>query len=273
MVDRLAEFFEHYTFNTRVFYLGSLHEQASFDACGGSAYLHLIRRGTVIIRAGAHAPQRITEPSLLFCLLPEGQSFVTEMEMGADVVCAKMDFQQSTDNPLTKALPTMLLMPFHELPELLPTVELLFSEATQDHCGRQAAIDRLAGYLLIQILRYVMDHGKARIGLLAGLADKRLVSALTAMHQQAQEEWTVQRLADLAGMSRARFAVHFRKTLGITPGEYLTQWRIGLAQEMLKRGLRLDLIADKVGYGSATALSRVIRARTGQSPRDLKKVA
>lgn len=271
MVDRLAEFFEHYTFNTRVFYQGNLPQQARFDESANSGHLILLRQGSMTVRASTHAEQRIEEPSLLFYLLPQGQQFSTELALESDVVCAKMDFNQSAENPLTHALPSMLLMPLHELPELLPTIELLFSEATQDHCGRAAAIDRIAGYLLIQMLRYVMDYHKTRFGLLAGLADKRLVSALKAMHQNAQEEWTVQKLANLAGMSRARFAVHFRHTLGVTPGEYLTQWRVGIAQEMIKRGMRLDLVADKVGYGSATALSRVIRARTGKSPRILKR--
>lgn len=271
MVDRLAEFFEHYSFNTQVFYQGALRQRTRFAESGGSGHLILIRRGSVTVRASTHTEQQICEPSLMFYLLPEGQGFTTELAPDADVVCAKMDFNQSADNPLTHALPTMLLMPLRELPELLPTIELLLSEVRQDHCGRQAAIDRIAGYLLIQMLRYVMDYNKTGIGLLAGLADKRLVSALTAMHQNAREDWTVQKLADLAGMSRARFAVHFRRTMGVTPGEYLTQWRIGIAQAMIKRGMRLDLVADKVGYGSATALSRVILARTGHSPRALKR--
>jgi hypothetical protein len=34
--------------------------------------------------------------------------------------------------------------------------------------------------------------------------------------------------SNAAGMSRARFAEHFRKIVGVTPGDYLTQWRLAI---------------------------------------------
>lgn len=271
MVDRLAGFFEHYALTTRVFYSGKLCGDVAFDAGGGTGHLHLVRRGPVTVRTHAHAPLTIIEPSLLFYPRPENHSFTTAADAGADLVCATIDFDQSAGNPLTRALPAMLLMPFKELPELLPTLELLLQEASRERCGRQAAIDRLAGYLCIQILRHVLDSGKTSVGLLAGLADRRLARALTAVHQYPRKAWPMEKLAGIAGMSRARFAVHFRETLGMTPGEYLAQWRIGLAQGMLQRGKPLNLIADAVGYGSATALSRAFRAQTGRSPREWKR--
>ncbi len=69
-------------------------------------------------------------------------------------------------------------------------------------------------------------------------------------------------------MSRARFAAHFRKVVGITPFEYLTNWRLGIAQTMLRKGNSLKLIATAVGYTNATALTRVFTQRLGMSPSD-----
>ncbi len=69
-------------------------------------------------------------------------------------------------------------------------------------------------------------------------------------------------------MSRSVFAAAFRDTVGITPGHYLREWRIGLAQQALRRGRPLKAVAADVGYGSEAALSRAFRASTGRSPRE-----
>lgn len=67
-------------------------------------------------------------------------------------------------------------------------------------------------------------------------------------------------------MSRARFAKHFNDVVGMTPGTSLGDWRVGLAKSMLLNGASLQTIAGDVGYGSASALSRVFSSRCGMSP-------
>ena len=83
----------------------------------------------------------------------------------------------------------------------------------------------------------------------------------------------VDELARQAGMSRSVFAAAFRDTVGSTPGQYLQEWRIGLAQQALRRGRPLKAVAADVGYGSEAALSRAFKAQTGRSPREWKKAA
>ncbi|WP_263367865.1 helix-turn-helix domain-containing protein [Edaphobacter bradus] len=84
-------------------------------------------------------------------------------------------------------------------------------------------------------------------GILMGLGDARLSRAVEAMHQHPETSWSLEHLAQLAGMSRARFAVYFRQVVGMTPFDYLTNWRLGVAQTMLRRGSSLKLIASGVG--------------------------
>jgi AraC-like DNA-binding protein len=69
-------------------------------------------------------------------------------------------------------------------------------------------------------------------------------------------------------MSRARFAERFHEVVGITPGAYLGDCRLGLAQTLLLKGQPVKLIAGDVGYASASALSRVFTSRCGMSPTD-----
>ena len=86
------------------------------------------------------------------------------------------------------------------------------------------------------------------------------------MHDSPQHPWSLEELARLAGMSRARFALHFHQTVGVTPFEYLTDWRIGIAQTMLRKGESVKLIAPAVGYESSTALTRIFKRKLGLSP-------
>jgi AraC-like DNA-binding protein len=77
----------------------------------------------------------------------------------------------------------------------------------------------------------------------------------------------VAELAKLAGMSRSAFAARFADTLGCAPIEYLSRWRMALAQDALSRGGKsLDRLADEIGYESASAFSTAFRRRTGCSP-------
>lgn len=101
---------------------------------------------------------------------------------------------------------------------------------------------------------------------LAGLADPRLAKALTAMFDDPTHPWGLSEMAGRAGMSRARFAVHFREVTGDTPADFLASWRITLAQDLLRSGRPLKHVAQEVGYGSASALTRAFVRKIGQPP-------
>ena len=149
---------------------------------------------------------------------------------------------------------------------------LLFEEAFGDNCGRHALVDRLFEVVLIQLLRYLMETDQVRGGMLAGLSHPRLRKALVAMHEQPGYEWSLEVLADLAGMSRSVFAGTFRTVVGCTAGAYLQSWRVRLAQQALRKGQSLKMIAIDVGYGSEAALSRAFKAQCGLTPRDWRQI-
>jgi transcriptional regulator GlxA family with amidase domain len=72
-------------------------------------------------------------------------------------------------------------------------------------------------------------------GVLIGLCDVRLGKAIEGMHQHPETSWSLEQLAQRAGMSRARFAAYFRQVVGMTPFDYLTNWRLRIAQTMLRK--------------------------------------
>ncbi len=147
-------------------------------------------------------------------------------------------------------------------------VHLLNEECEADWPGREMILSRLLEIVLVECLRQPGIGPQALpAGLLAGLRDPSLVGALRAMHDNVRAGWTVVGLAQLAGMSRSTFAARFSETLGCAPMEYLSRWRMALAQDALGRGGKpLDRLAEEIGYESASAFSTAFRRRIGVSP-------
>jgi AraC-like DNA-binding protein len=265
-MDPLSPLFARFSLAAKVFFSGALCGEVDFDRQPDLGHLHLLRRGSLRITQQGSAPLDVRLPSLFFYPRPCAHAFHVDDPAGANLVCASIEFGASMGNPLLTALPDLLLVPLADIGAIEPTMALLFGEAFADLAGRQAAIDRLAEYALILLLRHVIDAGIVAGGLLAALADPRLSKALTAMHERPETPWTLESLARTAGMSRARFAAHFRDTAGATPLDYLTDWRISVAQTLLKRGKPLKLVAPLVGYSNPVALARVFARRIGVSP-------
>ena len=266
MVDRLAALLSRFDLQARVFHTGPLCQNLWFDAGEGFGHLHLLRGGVLDIETGGAGVVRVETPSMVFYPAPIGHRLIPIGDAGCDLVCATLDFGSRTRNPLIRSLPGMVVIPLADTTSLATSLGLLFDEVLKPKWGRQALLDRLAEVVVIQTLRYVIDQGFVRDGVLAGLADARLSGAITAIHADPAREWTLAEMAACSGMSRARFAAHFRDVVGETPGTYLVQWRVSVAQTLLKQGKPLKLIANLVGYANPSALTRAFTATTGISP-------
>lgn len=121
-------------------------------------------------------------------------------------------------------------------------------------------LQRAGDILFIGLLRHLIAQPRTPHGLLNGLSDPRLARALVAVHSDPQQAWTLERLAEAAGMSRTAFATHFRAVMDQTPGDYLYRLRMALARDHLARGRGLKRTAAAVGY-TPTSLSRALARR------------
>lgn len=267
MGDRLETLLDRFPVGARLTRSGTLDATREVDATEG-AQLHLIRCGRIAVAHGDASALPIAEPSVLLFARPLAHRLIADPAYPADMASASLHFDGGAANPLAAALPPFLCLPLASIQGAREVLFLLFEEAFHERCGRRALVDRLFEVVLIQMLRQQMESGQVRGGLLAGLAHPRLRDALVAMHEAPARDWSLDALAASAGMSRSAFAGAFRDTVGCTPGSYLQGWRIGLAQQALRRGRALKTIASEVGYGSEAALSRAFKAQTGASPRE-----
>jgi AraC-like DNA-binding protein len=273
-VDRLSPLLERFRVRAHLFHSGPLCGMTRFAAEPGRGFLHVMRRGEMVVthaaRSGAPRRVAVTEPTLLFYPRPLAHTFHNAPAEGADFVCATLDFDGGDRHPLARALPPLVQLPLRAVAGLEHTLALLFAETERVRCGHRLLADRLFEVLLLQLLRWLLDHpqeGGLHAGLLTGLADPRLARALVALHEAPGEAWSLARMAQTAGMSRSAFAAHFKAVVGETPAEHLTHWRLALAQAQLRDGRSVKVVADALGYANASALSRVFTQKTGLSPR------
>lgn len=273
-IDRLSGVLERFRVQAQLHYSGVLCGLSHYDSCDGHGYLHVLRRGELkVTHPGARDVAKslqFKEPTLLFYPRPFTHRFHNPPQDGSDFTCARLLFEGGADNPLAKALPPLIALPLAKVPGLDAALELLFAETDRVRCGQRLLADRLFEVVVLKLLRWLLDHPQeagVRAGLIAGLSDSRLARALVAIHDAPGEHWTLERMAERAGMSRTSFANAFREVMGQTPADYLNGWRIALAQSRLREGRPIKLLAEELGYANPSALSRAFAARTGMSPR------
>ncbi|WP_313918851.1 AraC family transcriptional regulator [Tahibacter sp.] len=273
-IDRLSSVLERFRVRAHLFHQGALCGVTHFDAVPGRGFLHVLRRGELVVthRSRSGAPRRVnvSEPSLLFYPRPLAHDFHNAPAEGCDFVCASLDFDGGASHPLARALPSMVVLPLSTVSGLEQSLALLFAETEHVRCGHRLLADRLFEVVLLQLLRWLIDHPdqvELPAGLLTGLADPRLARVLVALHEQPGLAWSLERMAQQAGMSRSAFAARFRTVVGQTPADHLTHWRLALTQSQLREGRSLKAVALSLGYANATALSRVFTQKVGLSPR------
>ncbi|QGX40979.1 AraC family transcriptional regulator [Permianibacter aggregans] len=270
-MDRLSALLSHFSVSAGLFHSGGYCGVQVIGDVGNDGHLHFLKQGRLELWLPGQGRQVFDQPSLLFFPRPLSHRFQATEADGTELVCASLQFDGGVNNPISRALPDFLQLPLADMPGIQPSLQLLFDEAFQRYCGRLAVLNRLFEVLVIQILRHLMANQSMSTGLLSGLADPQLAPVLTSMHEQPAEAWTLERLARLAGMSRASFARHFHERVGMTVGDYLLSWRVALAQQKLRQGRPMKLVSGEVGYDSPSALARAFRRQTGHSPSDWLK--
>lgn len=153
------------------------------------------------------------------------------------------------------------------------SLERMREELRDPQPGGFLVAQQLAYLMLVQALRLHLEEGlRGGVGWLFALADKQMNAAITSMHDNPAHRWTLQELAERAGMSRSIFALKFKETVGETPMEYLTRWRMLLAGDRMETSDdSISVISSSLGYESESAFSKAFKRVMGCSPRDYSR--
>lgn len=189
---------------------------------------------------------------------------------GTQMVCGHLSFALGADHLLLRALPPLIVMrPADRArhPLLDETLTLVAHRAFTDHLGAAASIARLSEVFFIEVIRAAVDQQGDLARLLAAMADPFIGRALSRIHEQPAYAWTVDSLAQAAGMSRSRFAERFTELISVAPMTYVSEWRLQKALARLASGdANVKAVAAEVGYQSAAAFTRAFVNRFGVTP-------
>jgi AraC-like DNA-binding protein len=149
------------------------------------------------------------------------------------------------------------------------SLERMRQELLEPQPGASLVAQDLAHMMLVQALRLHLAEGlRGGVGWLFALADQQMSAAISSMHNDPAHRWTLQELAEHVGMSRSTFALKFKQTVGTSPMEYLTRWRMLLAGDKLTNSSDpISVIALSFGYESESAFSTAFKRVMGCSPR------
>lgn len=153
-------------------------------------------------------------------------------------------------------------------------LERMMEELRDPRPGGILVAQQLAYVMLVQALRLHISEGdRGGVGWLFALSDEHMAAAIQAMHGEPARDWTIQKLAEHVGMSRSTFALRFKETVGKSPMEYLTRWRMLVASDKLANSNEpVSTIAFALGYESESAFSTAFKRVMGSSPRQYSRV-
>nr|WP_315248438.1 AraC family transcriptional regulator [uncultured Duganella sp.] len=149
------------------------------------------------------------------------------------------------------------------------SLQRLATELREQRPGHALIAQHMAHMMLVQALRLVLVEGNGKgAGWLYALADPQIGGAIGALHAEPARRWTLESLARHAGMSRSTLALKFKQTVGTSPMEYLTRWRMLLAGDRLVHlNQPVSVISQALGYESDSAFSTAFKRVMGCSPR------
>ena len=245
-----------------------------------------LERGDVAILLGpdhylfaddpATPPQAVIHPDQR-CTTPDGQEIPQMRSFGVrrwgnapdgatEILTGTYTAEGEVSRRLLDALPPRLVLRRDEW--RTPLLDLLAAEMLRDDVGQDAVLDRLLDLLLIGAVRtHFARDGQAAPGWYRATHDPVVAQAVRLLQENPAEAWTVGALAAQARVSRATLARRFAEVVGQPPMEFLTEWRLTLAADLILDPLQtVASVARTVGYSSPYALSAAFKRVRGVSP-------
>lgn len=215
-------------------------------------------------------------PQLPFAIsVRDGEVTTARLDGGgrerATVACGFLGLDATPFNPLLAALPRAIHLRGAELGAgswVTTFLRQVVAESQQRRPGGEAVLERMSEMLFVEVLRRYLDTlPPDQTGWLAGMRDPAIGRALALLHERPADAWTVEKLADEAGLSRSSLHERFLHLIGQPPMQYLTRWRMQVASALLRdTDATLLGVSQDVGYESEAAFSRAFKREVGLAP-------
>jgi AraC-like DNA-binding protein len=273
MSDPLSAFFDRVHLKGRLFFVGTVDDVLDLDRPQDLALLHIVERGALDLIRPGFPDIPVRQPSLLLCPSSCRYKLRAASSEPVQLVCGSFDFGESLGRSFPLGVTDAIVFERDAIEGVRPAIGILMAEFKSTAPGREMGVAVLFQYILILLVRRAVAEGRISQGLLASMLDPRIGASLAAVHREPELDWSLQQLADIAGMSRSGFVAHFAKLVGLAPMAYCAAWRMKVAQDLINERVELKVVASAVGYGSQAAFTRAFVREFGQPPAEWRKAA
>ena len=220
-----------------------------------------IRKGSFFLTTGG-APYDVRwravspepfETMLVFVELPVLQRALEEV-FGAEASHARLRDASAFDDEVLNSLLGLL------------RAELMRREASPGF------VEAVARAIAIHLARAYGVADEESHGSSPSLPGHKLRQLTDWMAEHLAEEFSLERLAAQAGLSRFHFQRLFKAATGVTPSRYQIDLRINEARRLLRETkMSVVDVALEVGYSNPSHFARLFRREAGLSPSDYRR--
>jgi AraC-like DNA-binding protein/uncharacterized cupin superfamily protein len=253
---------------------------------GGKA--HHLRTGDLVFISRAHGHVvKGSEKAKAKCLfdhpVKQVSSCYETLEMHPEkteqttILCGVVKITHPAGEMLINEMPDIIIMrqDQHMFGSMMSEiVRLIAREAAGEFIGGETVITRLSDVLVIQAIRNWIENGDSfQSKWIQAIKDEKIGKALSCMHNNPSEAWTIESLGKEVGMSRTAFSNKFTEIVGESVLHYLTKWRMNLAAMKVREGVSVDLdFVENLGYKSESAFRRTFKKFMGMNISDYKNL-
>jgi AraC-like DNA-binding protein len=182
-------------------------------------------------------------------------------DISTSLVCGHYELDKSVSHFMLFSLPELLIIRSDDYKKNSVTnniMQLLIDELSNEYNKNQIIIRRLSEILFISVLRlYFSGQESSKVSI---FSDQNIYQSLIYIHENLNSKLSIEVLTKHLGISRTAFINRFNNVVGATPLQYIKEWRLTKAKQLLKYSeLSLADIGEHVGYDSPISFNNAFK--------------
>lgn len=246
-----------------------LHGRCHVDLGPGQAPLTLAAGdGVFFLRDLPHTLTPLDAPAPAAPVCRDMRPLLPRQADGTGLACGFFQFRPGLADLVAETLPDVLVLRADDAryASARGVFDLILGETARDGGASEVVLERLTDMLIFFMLRHLAIHDRQAHGLFVLARDPAMAGLLQAILARPADPWSMDDMARHVHMSKATFHRRFTLQSGTTPAQLLQLLRMRVARRLLAQGATIADAAERVGYRSQAAFSRVFQRTEGVAP-------